>query len=139
MPRKPKLPQPEVALPGGHDPDELAALRRLELDLAVDGYDVARVGIALGGEPAALVYPRRDRDPLANALAAARAFLRAVTGLPLDPKPEVDPEDAAALERLRAASHRVLGAVAVRPPRTVGELLGIDLSRLKEEAEDAED
>jgi hypothetical protein len=125
-------------LGGGYTPEELERILRHRRDLELDGYEVDRIALSTGGRPAARVFDRAERDPVGEAIVAARALLRAAERLKRRRKVEVPPEDLLVLERARKALTALSRVLRARPPETVSEVLDVDLAKLTKGDSDAE-
>jgi len=92
----------DLTLPGGLNPDELEALKRLKREAEEAGFVVVEVGMVGSKTPAALVIRRREMEPILRVLVAARSVLRNVEALELDPV--VSGEEYETLQALRVTS-----------------------------------
>jgi hypothetical protein len=106
-------------LPGGMNPEEVAAIRRLQKELEGAGYDVREVALTGGGHPVAVVARREDgKTPIRTLVAAARSLLRAAEAV--EEGEAVSPEEAETLAAARLTLRVARGRLAVRRMKTIG-------------------
>lgn len=120
-----------IDLGGGYSPDEIRELRRLGRSLAADGYEVAKVALAAGGRPAALVFAGRASDPFRLMITAARTFLRAVETLEVGrDRLVISAADFETLATLRVTARTATAFVVPEESvETVGEVAHVDFAR----------
>jgi hypothetical protein len=125
-------------LPGGINEEELAAMRRLQRELAADGYRVGKVALTAGGEPVALTYLGKAGDPIRRIVIAARSILRNVAEVPVPF--EVTAEEYETIQALRATARTLAHTAEVSPlPKTVDGLARVRFGQQARRGADLED